>query len=174
MVSDILDLVRIEAGRFEMRREPFDVVVVLRGTADRLRQLAQEKAISVILEVPEDLPQVRADALRMEQVFTNLLGNALKFTPRGGQVTLTVQEFPSEILVAIRDSGMGIPEEYLDRVFERFYRVPLPGGEKVEGTGLGLSICKAIVEEHGGRIWVQSAVGRGSTFAFTIPKDASG
>jgi len=103
-------------------------------------------------------------------VFTNLLTNALKFTPRGGQIGVTVQELPAELLVQIRDSGMGIPVEHMDRIFERFYRVPLPAEEKVEGTGLGLSICKAIVEEHGGRIWVESALGKGSTFSFTLPK----
>lgn len=170
MVSDILDLARIEAGRFEIRREPFDVVVGLRGTIDRLRRLAQDRQISLTLQAPDGLPQVPADGLRMDQVFSNLLSNALKFTPRGGQIGVTVQELPAELLVQIRDSGLGIPAEHLDRIFDRFYRVPLPAEEKVEGTGLGLSICKAIVEEHGGRIWVESAVGKGSTFSFTLPK----
>ncbi|MBI2001670.1 MAG: response regulator [candidate division NC10 bacterium] len=170
MVSDILDLARIEAGRFEIRREPFDVVVGLRGTIDRLRRLAQDRQISLTLQAGDGLPLVPADSLRMDQVFTNLLSNAMKFTPRSGQIGVTVQELPAELLVQIQDSGMGIPAEHLDRIFERFYRVPLPAEEKVEGTGLGLSICKAIVEEHGGRIWVESAVGKGSTFSFTLPK----
>ena len=170
MVSDILDLARIEAGRFEIRGEPFDVAIGLRGTIDRLRRLAQDRQISLTLQAPDGLPQVLADGLRMDQVFTNLLSNALKFTPRGGQIGVTVQELPAELLVQIRDSGMGIPAEHLDRIFDRFYRVPLSAEEKVEGTGLGLSICKAIVEEHGGRIWVESAVGKGSTFSFTLLK----
>ena len=170
LVSDILDLARFEAGRLDMRREPLDVVVVLRGTMDRLHRLAQEKEIGLSLEAGEGLPPVLADALRVEQVCTNLLGNALKFTPRGGQVTVAARELPTEILVEVRDSGMGIPAGHLDRIFDRFYRVPMPAGEEVEGTGLGLSICKAIVEEHGGRIWVTSTLGQGSTFSFTLPK----
>jgi PAS domain S-box-containing protein len=169
MVSDILDLARIEAGRFELRREPFDLVGALRGAMDRLRRLAEDRGIALTLQAAEGLPQVLADGVRMDQVFTNLLGNALKFTPRGGQITVTARQQGADLLVEIRDSGKGIPPEHLDRIFDRFYRVPLPDGERVEGTGLGLSICKAIVEEHGGRIWVESVMGQGSTFSFTLP-----
>lgn len=170
LVSDILDLARIEEGRFSMQREPFDVVVTLRGTIDRLMRLAQEKGITLTLQAPDGLSFVYADGLRMEQVFTNLLGNALKFTPSGGRVSVMVKELTTELLVEVRDSGVGIPTEQLDRVFDRFYRVPLPSGTEVEGTGLGLSICKAVVEEHGGRIWVESVVGKGTAFFLTIPK----
>jgi signal transduction histidine kinase len=113
---------------------------------------------------------VSADSLRIEQVFTNLLANALKFTPRGGRIDVAADERGADILVTVADSGVGIPAEHLGRVFDRFYRVPMPAGSAVEGTGLGLSICKAVVEEHGGRIWVESRVGRGSTFFVTIPK----
>jgi len=173
MVSDILDLARIEAGRFQRRREPFDGVMSLRATIDRLRRMAEEREIAVSLTVPEDLAAVSADSVRVEQVFANLLGNALKFTPNGGQIAVAVKDMGPELLVEIRDSGVGIPKEHLNRIFDRFYRVPLPAGSEVEGTGLGLSICKAVVEEHGGRIWVESQVGRGSTFFVTIPKEAS-
>jgi signal transduction histidine kinase len=170
LVSDILDLARIEEGRFSMQREPFDVVVALRGTIDRLMRLAQEKRIALTLQAPDGLSLVFADGIRMEQVFTNLLGNALKFTPSGGRIGVLVKELTTELLVEVRDSGVGIPAEHLDRVFDRFYRVPLPAGTEVEGTGLGLSICKAVVEEHGGRIWVESVIGRGTAFFLTIPK----
>jgi PAS domain S-box-containing protein len=172
MVSDILDLARIEAGRFRRRRESFDVVTLLRGTIDRLRQMAQEREITVTLTAPDDLTAVSGDTLRMEQVFTNLLGNAIKFTPHGGEIDVTVIDTGPELLVEVRDSGVGIPKEHLDRIFDRFYRVPMPTGSEVEGTGLGLSICKAVVEEHGGRIWVESQVGRGSAFFVTIAKEA--
>ena len=172
MVSDILDLARIEAGRFRRRRELFDVVTLLRGTIDRLRRMAQEREITVTLTAPDDLTAVSGDTLRMEQVFTNLLGNAFKFTPRGGEIGVTVKDTGPELLVEVRDSGVGIPKEHLDRIFDRFYRVPMPTGSEVEGTGLGLSICKAVVEEHGGRIWVESQVGRGSAFFVTIAKEA--
>ena len=170
MVSDILDLARIEAGRFQERREPFDVLTTLRGTIDRLRQMAQDREIAICLAAPQGPLTVSADSLRMEQVFTNLLANALKFTPRGGRIDVAAEERGADILVTVADSGVGIPPEHLDRIFDRFYRVPMPAGSAVEGTGLGLSICKAVVEEHGGRIWVESQVGRGSTFFVTIPK----
>jgi PAS domain S-box-containing protein len=170
MVSDILDLARIEAGRFQGRREPFDVLTILRGTIDRLRQLSQDRRITVTLTAPEGSLMVSADSLRLEQVFTNLLGNGLKFTPREGRIDVAAEERGADILVTVADSGVGIPPEHLDRIFDRFYRVPMPASSAVDGTGLGLSICKAVVEEHGGRIWVESQVGRGSTFFVTIPR----
>jgi len=173
MVSDILDLARIEAGRYERRRERFDVATSLRGTIDRLKQLAQDKGIAMALAAPTCATMVSADGVRMEQVFTNLLGNALKFTPRGGRIDVAVEDLGGEFLVTVADSGVGIPEEHLGRVFDRFYRVPSLAGPAVEGTGLGLSICKAVVEEHGGRIWVESQVGRGSTFFVAIPKESA-
>jgi len=172
MVSDILDLARIEAGRFKRRREPFDVKTSLRGTVDRLQQIAHGKDITVTFRAPEGMTLVSADSVRMEQVFTNLLGNALKFTPRGGRISVVVDDLGSDVLVKVEDSGVGIPQEHLDRIFDRFYRVPLPAGLEVEGTGLGLSICRAVVDEHGGRIWVESQVGRGSAFFVTIPKES--
>ena len=169
MVSDLLDLARIEAGRFELRREPFDLVASLRGAMERLRRLAQDRKTSLTLQAVDGLPQVQADGMRMDQVFTNLLANALKFTPCGGRIAVTARQQGLDLLVEIRDSGQGIAPEHLDRIFDRFFRVPPPDGERVEGTGLGLSICKAIVEEHGGRIWAESVVGQGSTFSFTLP-----
>jgi PAS domain S-box-containing protein len=172
MVSDILDLARIEAGGLQQRREAFDLVAALRGTVDRLHRIAGGKGIAISVTAPDSLPALSADGLRIEQVFTNLLGNALKFTPRGGQITLTVKDLGAEVLVEFRDSGVGIPQEHLDRIFDRFYRVPVPAGteSEVEGTGLGLSICKAVVEDHGGRIWAESHLGQGSTFCLTLPK----
>jgi signal transduction histidine kinase len=173
MVSDILDLARIDAGRFERRRDRFDVATCIRGTIDRLRHLAQERGVVMSLVAPGDDFTVSADSMRMEQVFANLLGNALKFTPRGGRIDVAVEDMGAEILVTVADTGVGIPPEHLDYVFDRFYRVPLPSGSNVEGTGLGLSICKAVVEEHGGRIWAESQVGRGSRFFVSIPKESA-
>jgi len=170
MVSDILDLARIEAGRFKQRRERFDLAICLRGVMDRLHRLAQDKEIVLSLDVPEGLPPIWADGVRMEQVFTNLLGNALKFTPRRGRIGVAVQDRGRELDVRVQDTGVGIPAEHLDRIFDRFYRVPLPAGAQVEGTGLGLTICKAVVEEHGGQIRVESTPGQGTTFFLTIPR----
>jgi signal transduction histidine kinase len=173
MVSDILDLARIDAGRFQRRRDRFDVATCIRGIIDRLHQLAQDRAITMTLVAPGDAFTVSADSVRMEQVFANLLGNALKFTPRGGRIDVAVEDLGAEVLVTVADTGVGIPPEHLDRIFDRFYRVPLPAGSNVEGTGLGLSICKAVVDEHGGRIWVESQVGRGSRFFVAIPRESA-
>ena len=174
LVSDTLDLARIESGAFGERRERFDVVAALRGAIERLRALAQEKHIAVTLEAPEQLAPIAADAVWMEQVFTNLLANGLKFTPASGRIAVRVEDLGSELLIRVEDSGVGIPAEHLDHIFDRFYRVPGPSGTEVDGAGLGLSICKAIVEGHGGRIWAESRVGSGSTFYVTIPRGTAG
>ncbi len=172
MVSDILDLARIEAGQIQERREPFDLLACMRGAIDRLQQLTQAREIRLTLAAPDHVSLVPADPLRIEQVCTNLLGNALKFTPPGGQIQAEIQERADDLLVVVRDTGLGIPPEHQGRVFDRFYRVPVPAGTEVEGTGLGLTICKAVIEEHGGRIWLESAVGQGTRVFFTIPKRA--
>jgi signal transduction histidine kinase len=170
LVSDILDLTRIESGRFRNRREPFDAMGSLRGAVDRLRPLAEERRIRLETRAPQGIAPISADGVRLEQVFANLLDNALKFTPPGGRIEVAMEEHPAELLVEVRDSGIGIPAEHLERIFDRFYRVPRTAETDVEGTGLGLSICKAVVEDHGGRIWAQSAPGEGSTFSVSIPR----
>ncbi len=169
MVSNILDLVRVEAGRLEVHKEPFDLALALQGTVERLRPLAVEKSLSLDLSLHGAIPLLPADPLRMEQVFLNLLSNAVKFTPPGGAITVEVFDRSGEVEVIVADTGIGIPEEHRSRIFEKFYRIPIEG-ERVEGTGLGLAICQAIIQEHGGRIWVESQIGAGSRFHFTLPK----
>jgi PAS domain S-box-containing protein len=172
LVSDILDLARIESGQFRGRLEAFDVVACLRGVVERLQLLAYERGITILFEAPEDIPLIQADGIRLEQVFTNLLGNALKYTAKAGRIDVRACDRGADLLVQVRDTGAGIPAEHLTCIFDRFYRVPGAHGG-VEGTGLGLSICKAVVEAHGGRIWAESVVGQGSTFSLTIPKAPS-
>jgi len=169
MVSDILDLVRMEAGRLEVHKEPFDLSLALQGAVGRLRPLAVEKSLSLDLFLHGAIPLLPADPLRMEQVFLTLLSNAIKFTPPGGAITVEVFARGREVEVIVADTGIGIPEEHLPRIFEKFSRIPLEG-ERVEGTGLGLAICQAIIEGHGGRIWAESQVGAGSRFHFTLPR----
>jgi PAS domain S-box-containing protein len=170
LVSDILDLTRIESGRFKDRREPCDLVGSLLAAIDRIRPLAAERQIRLDLQAPDGVAPIPVDGVRMEQVFANLLDNALKFTPAGGRIEAIVEEQPGELLMAVRDSGIGIAVEHLERIFDRFYRVPRPAGMEIEGTGLGLSICKAVIEDHGGRIWAESVQGRGTTFYLTVPR----
>ncbi|MFA5027941.1 MAG: ATP-binding protein [Candidatus Methylomirabilota bacterium] len=170
LVSDILDLTRIESGRFAGRHEPFDLVGALQAAVERLRPLAAARQIRLEVQAPQGILPIEADGVRMEQLFTNLLDNAVKFTPPGGTVEAIVEDDPGELVLGVRDSGVGIAPEHLERIFDRFYRVPQPAGSDVDGTGLGLSICKAVVDDHGGRIWVQSSPGQGSTFFVAIPR----
>ncbi len=170
MVSNLLDMAAIERGRLDIQKEAFDLPISIRSVMERVKSLADKKGISMDLAVEGDAPLlIMADPTRIEQVLINLLGNAIKFTSKGGSIRVNVAERPRDVLVGVRDSGIGIPEKYLDRVFDRFFRVPSKG--RPEGTGLGLSIAKAIVEEHGGRIWVEAKEGGGSQFYFTLPKE---
>jgi two-component system, OmpR family, phosphate regulon sensor histidine kinase PhoR len=128
---------------------------------------AERAKLSLSLALPRFLPMVMADTERLSAVITNLLHNAIKFTPPGGTIQVSAQLSDGEITVSIRDNGIGIPTEDASQIFERFYKVDRARTSK--GMGLGLSIAKAVIEEHGGRIWVDSEMGKGSTFSFTIP-----
>ncbi len=170
LIDDILDLSRIESGRLRLEPKP----CALRGIVDRvvsaLGRQAREKEIRLTTEIPSDLPAVLADEDRIAQVLSNLLDNALKYTEGGGSVTITAREHDGRVRLDVSDTGVGILEKDLPRVFERFYRV---GGQQSSakiGTGLGLSIVKHIVQAHNGQVFVQSVYGRGSTFGFTLPR----
>jgi two-component system phosphate regulon sensor histidine kinase PhoR len=178
MAQELLDLSRIESGQVELERKPTAPEKLLNSAAERMRLQAERAGLSLNVECNPNLPKVHADAPRIEQVLVNLIHNAVKFTPPGGDVALAADILPAPIpheigeagkgavRFAVRDSGVGIPADDLPRIFERFYRVDKAraGG----GTGLGLSISKHLVESHGGRIWVESVEGEGSTFYFTL------
>ncbi len=166
MAQELLDLSRIELGKVELTRKPIAPQKLLTSAADRMRMQAERAGLFLEVECNPDLPDVHADAPRIEQVLVNLIHNAVKFTPPGGDVVLIAEAVESEVRFAVRDSGGGIPEEDVPRIFERFYRVDKArtGG----GTGLGLSISKHLVESHGGKIWAESREGKGSTFYFTL------
>ncbi|MGD8406084.1 MAG: ATP-binding protein [Anaerolineales bacterium] len=166
MAQELLDLSRIESGKVELERQPVSPQELLTSAAERMHMQAERAGLSLDVECKPDLPAVRADAPRIEQVLVNLIHNAVKFTPPGGDVVLIAEADESAVRFAVRDSGVGIPEEDVPRIFERFYRVDKArtGG----GTGLGLSISKHLVESHGGKIWAESREGEGSTFYFTL------
>jgi two-component system phosphate regulon sensor histidine kinase PhoR len=167
MVNELLELSRIEAGRsnFEFRR--ISPCQLARLPVERMVLQAERVGLLLDMECDDSLPAVLADPTRIAQVFINLLHNAIKFTPPGGQISVKVWEKDQEIIFMIQDNGVGIPEKDLSRIFERFYKADRArsGG----GTGLGLSICKHMVEAHNGRIWAESEEGLGSRFYFTIP-----
>ncbi len=167
MAAELLELTRIESGQVPLERGAVEPARLLEAAAERMRAQAERAGLTLRVETPADLPPVRADASRLEQVLVNLIHNAVKFTRPGGEVHLSAAVEGTVVRFAVRDTGVGIPAEDLGRIFERFYKADRArsGG----GTGLGLSISRHIVEAHGGRIWAESEEGRGSIFYFTIP-----
>lgn len=169
LIDDILDLSKIESGKMKMTFGPVDVADVLRRTLAVLENQAKAKNISVAADMPQGLPRVRADETRLIQVLMNLTDNAIKYTPEGGHVSITAAAEGGFVRVDVADTGIGIPEKDLPRIFERFYRVDKARSREMGGTGLGLSIVKHIVSAHDGQVWVASVQGQGTTFSFTIP-----
>jgi signal transduction histidine kinase len=168
MVLDLLDLARLEAGTADLKMSPLEVPALLNATADKFTPQAQQASVSLRVEVPPNLPTLIGDGDRLAQVFTNLVDNALKFTPPGGEVVLRAIPASDAMKFEVQDTGRGIPPEALEHIFERFYQVDPSRGEK-HGAGLGLSIVQEIVQAHGGRIAVRSQVGRGTTFELSLP-----
>ena len=167
LVNDILDLERIRSDEASMRRVRCDAGELVMQTSEAMRALTEGNGISLLVS-PMAL-DVRADGDRVVQVLTNLIGNAIKFSPAGSAIDVGVRRKDGEAIFHVRDHGRGIPPEKLEAIFGRFQQVDVSDAREKGGTGLGLAICRSIVEEHGGRIWVESIEGEGSTFAFTIP-----
>ncbi|OJH40898.1 GAF domain-containing sensor histidine kinase [Cystobacter ferrugineus] len=164
LIEDLLDVSRIEAGRLAVETGPEPAGSLLQEALDEVRPLASRLQLSI--DIAEALPWVRVDRERILQVFSNLLGNALKFTPPGGRVTLGARTEGAVVRFWVSDTGPGIPPEAREHLFDRFWQ--MRHGDR-RGAGLGLSIAKGLVEAHGGRIWVESEPGRGSTFSFVVP-----
>jgi PAS domain S-box-containing protein len=169
LATNLLDLSRLNVGKLELRSETVQLLDVVKQATQTLQALAHGKQITLTVDLPPDLPTITGDQTWLEHVVTNLVDNAIKFSPEGGQVAVGASQSDGEILVEVRDTGVGIPPESLDQIFEKFYRVPDETGERPEGTGLGLHIAREIVEAHGGRIWAESAPGEGSVFRFVLP-----
>ena len=169
LVDDLLDTSRLQADGLPFQDvEEVDLSAVARHVVDRYRPQAQHH--DLVLDFPSDFPTVEGDPRRLDQVLDNLVSNAIKYSPRGGQVRIAGQATPAEVTISVRDAGMGIPLEEQERIFERFYRVESPDARAVSGTGLGLYLTRAIVRAHGGRIWVESPPGRGATFYVVLPR----
>jgi two-component system phosphate regulon sensor histidine kinase PhoR len=167
MAQELLELTRIESGQVPLKLKPVVPFELLRSAADRMREQIERAGLILRLEPVIDGLDVKADAQRLEQVLVNLLHNAVKFTRPGGEIVLSARTEGHFVCFAVHDTGVGIPSDDMERIFERFYKADRSrsGG----GTGLGLSIARHIVEAHGGKIWVESVETRGSTFYFTIP-----
>ena len=165
MVGELLELSRIESGQAPIRLAPVAVADVVEPAVERLRTQAERGQLTLDCQLPPDL-YVLADQEQLHQVVTNLVQNAIKFTPPGGHVSVTAQRDGERVIVTVRDSGVGIPETVLPRIFERFYKADPARASR--GTGLGLAIAKHIVQAHGGEIWVTSVEGQGSSFSFSV------
>jgi signal transduction histidine kinase len=169
LINDILDLSKIEAGRVELEPSTFHLPSSLEGTLTLVRERATRHGITVGLTMDDKLGEIVADERKVRQILLNLLSNAVKFTPDGGRVDVRADAVDSAVQIAVRDTGIGIAPEDQELIFEEFRQVGNDLFRKREGTGLGLTLARKFVELHGGRIWVQSELGQGSTFIFTLP-----
>jgi PAS domain S-box-containing protein len=170
LITDMLDLDRLEAGKMKLEMSPIDLNAIVEGVAVRSSVVSLKHRISTELE--PNVPMVLGDSDRLVQVVTNLVSNAIKYSPVGGEVLISTHSVNGAVEVSIKDHGVGIPADFVDRLFGRFERYE-KSPSKVIGTGLGLAIARQIIEMHGGKIWVESAVGSGSVFHFTIPAVAT-
>jgi signal transduction histidine kinase len=167
LISNLLDMSRVEAGTLRVEPEETDLGLLITETADEFQRMTRRHHIQTRL--PRQGRLVLADPRRARQVLRNLVENAVKYSPNGGQITITAQQLDTHMQTSVADEGIGIEPAQLSRIFDRFYQVDSASTRKVGGSGLGLSICKAIIEAHGGQIWAESEPGVGSMFTFTVP-----
>lgn len=168
LVEDVLLMSKADAGQFLLRLAPLDLGAAIGRTVAALQTSAEASQITLTARQEGALSSVLADELRIQQVLNNLLGNALKFTPAGGSVTITAAVYGMQARVSVCDTGAGLAADELERVFERFYQSPSTAGSGA-GSGLGLAIARLIVQQHGGRIWAEQRAGGGAVFRFTLP-----
>jgi len=168
LINDILDLSKIESGKMQLRLQPMSLLDSAQRSVRTIKTYADSLQVKLAIEAPEAVPELLGDKDRLDQVITNLLGNAIKFSPPASTVTVAVRQVEDQLECRVIDTGPGIPPEQRERIFNKFHQVTGPSMKK-GGTGLGLTIARALVQEHNGRIWVESEVGRGSQFVFTIP-----
>ena len=169
LTDDLLKLARIEAGKLEVEFLSVRPMELIERCAETALLQANQKQIALEMDVPPDLPAMRGDSGLLADVLQNLLDNAIQYTPAGGRIRVSATASTRDVVIAVVDTGIGIPLADQERIFERFYRVDAARSREAGGTGLGLSIAKHIVEAHGGRVWVESEVGRGSKFYFSVP-----
>ena len=171
MINEMLDLDRMEAGRMTLNREATDLNTIVSEAADRVRPNAPGHPITLALEI--GMPALSADRDKLTQVVANLLSNAVKYSPTGGEIVVTTALEGSDIHLTVHDKGMGIPADMLEVIWERYSRVDSDASRGIQGTGLGLPIVRQIVNMHGGRVWAESEVGRGSLFHVMLPLAAN-
>jgi len=169
LINDILDLSKVEAGRMDLHLASFDLPLAIESAVSLIRERAARQGIALTVAADESLGEMVADERKVRQILLNLLSNAVKFTPAGGRVEVKAERAGDWAELSVRDTGIGIAPEDQAAVFEEFRQVGGPAAQQLEGTGLGLALAKRFVELHGGTIGVQSEVGKGTTFTFTLP-----
>jgi two-component system phosphate regulon sensor histidine kinase PhoR len=168
MINELLDLSRMEQAVLQIRQDEVELESLVDASMHRLQTFAERQGVTMVARIPPDLPRVRGDDERLDQLLMNLLHNAIKFSPGGGTVTVAADEHPNSVVVSVADAGSGIPPADQPRVFERFYKVDRARQRGLGGTGLGLAIARHIAEAHGGTMWLESTEGTGSTFSFSL------
>jgi signal transduction histidine kinase len=169
LINEILDLSKVEAGRMELELATFDLPLAIDNARTFVRERATKHGITLDVDVDERVGDYVGDERKIKQILLNLLSNAVKFTPEGGRIGITARQTNGSVEISVSDTGIGIPPEDQATIFEEFRQVGGDYAHKKEGTGLGLTLAKKFVELHGGRIWVESDIGKGSTFTFTLP-----
>ena len=169
MINSILDLSKIEAGKLELHYEEFPVQEAINEVLNTIIGFSNKKGIRINTHIHEDVPSITVDKVKFKQIMFNLLSNAVKFTPENGRVTINASLMNQHVQIAVSDTGIGIKSEDMDKIFEAFRQLDASYARRYEGTGLGLTLTKRLVELHGGKIWVISEFGKGSTFTFTLP-----
>jgi signal transduction histidine kinase len=170
MVNAVLDYSKMDAGKFELQLAAVDLNKLIEEVADEMSELAASSGVRLVVNACQPAQQISADAFRLRQVLVNLVGNAIKFSDGRGTVTLGSSAGPKADVVSVRDEGIGIAPENVDKIFAGFVQVFRGDTRKYGGTGLGLSISRSLVRMHGGELWVESTPGLGSTFFFSIPR----
>jgi two-component system, NtrC family, sensor kinase len=174
LINEILDLSKVEAGRMELELATFDLPLAIENARTFVRERATKHGINLDVTIDERLGDFVGDERKIKQILLNLLSNAVKFTPEGGRIGINARQADGSVEISVSDTGVGIAPEDQARIFEEFRQVGGDNAKKIEGTGLGLTLAKKFVELHGGRIWVESEVGKGSTFTFTLPTNVRG
>jgi len=170
LINDILDFSKLESSRLSLNFERMDVGRVLVEAVENIRNLAAIRGVELDVKIDPTAGSVEADPMRVGQVATNLIGNAIKFSPERGRIEVFASGDEGSVTISVKDYGKGIAQRDLSRLFQRFAQLDSSTTRKAGGTGLGLVISKGIVEQHGGKIWVESALGKGSTFSFSMPR----
>jgi signal transduction histidine kinase len=169
LISDLLDISRIESGRLNLEMVTISMHELLNHTVENLKSMAQNKQLQLRLTCPPVLPTVLGDASRLQQVIDNLISNAIKFTDKGGVIDIVGEDKSDGVKISVKDSGIGMSQADQEKVFDMFYQADASMRRSTGGAGLGLAIARGIVALHGGKIWVESELGKGATFQFVIP-----